>query len=78
MSLLAKPLFIKEQVESDVKRFVELRTQQGYTDKSRIMFFTCLHGRKPKEVKVMVSAVKHDPNSIVPFVCILRADGSWR
>lgn len=73
-----KPVFIKEEVMRDVKEFVDLRTSQGYTVKSKIMFFTSLHGTRPKEVKVLVSSMKVDPHSSLPKMCILRGDGTWR
>lgn len=72
------PLFVKENVIKEVREFVQLRRQQGFTVKSRIMFFSSLYTSQPKRVKVMVSAVKHDPTSIIPFMSILRRDGSWK
>lgn len=76
--VIAKPVFIKEQVLKEVEQHVEQRKNEGYDVKAKVMFFTPLHGIRPKEVKVLVSAMKVDPNSSTMKMCILRGDGTWR
>lgn len=76
--LTATPIFVKDSLIKEVETYVEIRKKLGYEVKSKMMFFSSMYGSKPKEVKVMVSAVKNDPHSIVSFVYILRRDGTWK
>lgn len=71
------PIFVKETVMQEIQKHVELRKSEGYQVKTKVMFFTPLHGVKPKEVKVLVSAIKFDDCDPIKL-SILRGDGTWK
>ena len=79
MQITQQPLFVKdkESIKNRVKKFVIQRRKEGYTVRSKILFFTPLYHRSPKKVKVLISAYKVEPFGQAKMA-ILRGDGSWK
>ena len=67
----------KDAIQNRIKKFIDKRRKEGYRVKAKVMFFTPIDHRKPKEVKVLVSAVKIEP-FLQPKLMILRCDGTWK